>query len=477
MDYNAFVSGEKNFLIAPAGHGKTYTIAACLKCTMGLQLILTHTHAGVASIKEKVRSMNIPKGSCHIETISSYAQKYVKAFYCGTDIPDQSDTKNYYDFIVDKAFEILKLKPVGKVIRATYSGLYVDEYQDCSVRQHQMIMALSKWLPVHILGDPLQGIFGSLNREQGGSVNLPDDLIESGFNVIDKLDTPYRWLKDGHNRALGEALKRLRRNLESRQPVNLEDYTDGIEIFVVKSNDKFNSKTDYGKTLGSVTKEKSVLVIEPSGISVTPRERVAQRYKQFMVLEAIDNEDFYQIASSMDELVQGFEYARFKEDVLFKLFGKTEINQWFSANKIKSKRGPNKAKAESLKSLIKGFEQDCTVEEIYQILSELEKEIGAKVKRRELFNSILKSLGEANMNKISVSEAMRNHRNNVRRAGRKCDGRVIGTTLLTKGLEFDIVVILDAHKISCPKHLYVAMTRACKRLIVFTEKKILSVSY
>ena len=56
MDYQTFVDGDKTLLVAPAGHGKTYTIVESLKYTTGRQLILTHTHAGVASIKEKIKN-------------------------------------------------------------------------------------------------------------------------------------------------------------------------------------------------------------------------------------------------------------------------------------------------------------------------------------------------------------------------------------------------------------------------------------
>ena len=52
MDYQAFVDSDKSLLVAPAGYGKTFTIVECLKHTTGKQLILTHTHAGIAAIKE-----------------------------------------------------------------------------------------------------------------------------------------------------------------------------------------------------------------------------------------------------------------------------------------------------------------------------------------------------------------------------------------------------------------------------------------
>ncbi len=94
MDYNAFVDGDKTLLIAPAGYGKTHTIAECLGYSTGRQLILTHTHAGVASIKEKIKTHSIASNRYNVETISSFAQKYVNAFCTGTDVPDQENSNS-----------------------------------------------------------------------------------------------------------------------------------------------------------------------------------------------------------------------------------------------------------------------------------------------------------------------------------------------------------------------------------------------
>lgn len=55
---------------------------------------------------------------------------------------------------------------------------------------------------------------------------------------------------------------------------------------------------------------------------------------------------------------------------------------------------------------------------------------------------------------------MINQRNKFRRVGRKIDGKCLDTVELTKGLEFDTVIILDAETFKNPKELYVAMTRA-----------------
>ena len=155
-----FISRPKSLLVAPAGYGKTHSIVECLKFTEGTQLILTHTHAGVASLKEKIKKSGASSKIFQVETIDSYAQKYVEAFYTGTDMPEQDESSQYFPFIRKKAVQIIKRRQVKEIIASTYNGVFVDEYQDCTSDQHQLVLALSDVLPTHILGDSLQGIFG-----------------------------------------------------------------------------------------------------------------------------------------------------------------------------------------------------------------------------------------------------------------------------------------------------------------------------
>ncbi|WP_179338763.1 DEAD/DEAH box helicase family protein [Winogradskyella ludwigii] len=89
FDVQNFVSKQKSLLIAPAGYGKTHTISESLKKTTGRQLILKHTHAGVSSIKEKLKKAQIASHNFNVETITSFAQKYVLSFYINKDeIPE-----------------------------------------------------------------------------------------------------------------------------------------------------------------------------------------------------------------------------------------------------------------------------------------------------------------------------------------------------------------------------------------------------
>ena len=54
-EIEAFLTSSKGFLEAPAGHGKTHTIGLCVQMCLDKekQLVLTHTHAGVSSLKQK----------------------------------------------------------------------------------------------------------------------------------------------------------------------------------------------------------------------------------------------------------------------------------------------------------------------------------------------------------------------------------------------------------------------------------------
>ena len=74
-------------------------------------------------------------------------------------------------------------------------------------------------------------------------------------------------------------------------------------------------------------------------------------------------------------------------------------------------------------------------------------------------------------NNKSIYDNMVDYKNRIRQMGKKVEGRCMGTTLLTKGLEFDTVVIVDAHLFSDKKNFYVAISRACKNVVIFTESR------
>ena len=501
MEYQAFVDSEKSLLIAPAGYGKTFTIVECLKYTTGKQLILTHTHAGVAAIKEKVKkSDEINAKQYSIETISSFAQKYAQAFYVGEDMPHQEDANNYHKFIIEQAIHIFGISSVQDIIKSSYSGLFVDEYQDCNSDQHRMIMAISSAIPTHVLGDPLQGIFDFHNGLE--LVNFGDDL--NNFENFPELDTPHRWYQEGNNRPLGDHLKSVRKLLENNEEIRLKAKDDiGFHVITVPAIDIRDPRSRYRDCLNRLIlnpenkpEYNSLLIISPEYIEIqedgsTRRkgdisERALLRaqidYRKCLsLLEAIDDRVFYSLAKKTDTLISNIIRARnpvnrIKNDVLLKVFNKSDISaKWFNKTGLVRKNSDgDKAKSSKLSILLRSFITEPSAHRLCEILMYVKTDLKSKYKREEILYSLMKALEQAALSNTSVYASMAEQRNRIRRSGRQIRGKCLGTTLLTKGLEFDTVAILDAHNFDCPKHLYVALTRACKKLVIFTESTTLS---
>lgn len=485
--YTDFISKPKSVLVAPAGYGKTHTISECLQLKDGHQLILTHTHAGVASLNEKIKKSK-PDCEYSVETISSFAQKYVEAFYCG-EIPDQ-DNDEFFPFIIKKATQLFKINPIANVLKTTYSGLFVDEYQDCSLSQHQLILALADLFPTHILGDPLQGIFG-FNGES--LVNFKTDLSEfEKFSLIE----PWRWNKN--NSQLGDCLKTYRHSLLVGESIDLS-YLNKVKnccYLKIDEEDLYVNDSQYKKWLNKIAyNPRSIddlnnIVILSQDNNIWQRVKLKQNLgNRFKLLEAFDDKDFYLFSRRFDALNESKDLFY---ELMILLKGKQTEKRGVKGKKRKKRtetligglqlyfnddfKIPN-ARRENVKEIvaqINVLQSNFDFSLVADVLISLIKLENVTITRKELFFDLYHSLRKASYSNIPVIDAMKEIRNVKRRVGRKVTGKCIGTTLLTKGLEFDTVVVLDAHKFTDPKNLYVALTRAAKRLIVFSENSILT---
>jgi superfamily I DNA/RNA helicase len=469
MDYANFVSKGKSFVVAPAGYGKTHAIAICLKHTKGKQLVLTHTHAGVASLKDKIQSQGISNNLYRVETITSFAQKYVNAFYCGDDIPEQDNSNEYYPFIIEKAKILHGIAPIKDVIKCTYAGLFVDEYQDCNLGQHNLIEELASILRTRVLGDHLQGIF-DFNGDT--LVNFDEHLTD--FEKFPDLNEPWRW--KNKNPDLGESLKEIREMLEQKQNINLDLHNGKIEILQTEETEKYDPRSEYNRKIWDLCNEDNVLIIHPNSANLNIRKEFTSRFNNaFILVEAIDSKDFYVISHKLDSISCDNAYS-ILFDLIPTLFnGTTSRNKWFSSTGIKNKRSNiDKNHSHTIGKYIDQVKQKLSMSVVSKIFKKIEELPDMKCYRKELLWDLCDALELADLKTISVYEAMKEIRNRKRRGGRNLVGRCIGTTLLVKGLEFDTVAILDAHNFNCPKNFYVAITRACRKLIIFTNSKVLS---
>ena len=110
------------------------------------------------------------------------------------------------------------------------------------------------------------------------------------------------------------------------------------------------------------------------------------------------------------------------------------------------------------------------------VLSGLERQKGVRRFRPSLLSACIKALHLSGSSEESaLFDAAIRVREQYRQAGRSLPRRAVGSTLLVKGLESDVAVVLDADHLSA-RNLYVAMTRGSKMLKICSQTPYLRVS-
>lgn len=485
-------SGQRNLLIAAAGHGKTYTISELARINeTGLPyLILTHTHAGVASLKEKMIKRDIDSHQYVLTTIHAFCQSLIMAYVSNYEtIPTREENPaTFYKYLCVKAKQLVCIDVIKSTIRRSYIGVIIDEYQDCNLDQHKFALELSKIIPLRALGDPLQCIFDFKDT----CVDFNTDF--QGFNRFDFLNTPWRWINSG-NTLLGEKILKCRNYLLNRDEDNFRLVDEPQANFRVITNFDVNSLSylqDVGRFIRGI-KSDSLLIIIPTyikykgknGINTSfckisnradLRSRMGLSYG-FSLLESIDDKDFYSISQQLDS----FFYKSFKTFELFNLatckilatmtLGVSNVKEYINQDNGKFIRKTDEHKGQASSILSHLFNQAYTKRDrkaLAKIAKYFHYDLYTPIKRPELFYDLISALEASNQDK-SILECMIEKRNLLRRQGRKVKGKAIGTTLLTKGLEFDTVVVFQADMIEDRRNFYVAISRASKELYLISS--------
>ena len=471
MDIESFLYADKSIVIAPAGYGKTHTIAEAIAAYRGEKkiLVLTHTHAGIASLKDKFKEQGIATAKYHLDTICSYALNLTMTYHIDKgEIPEESNMTAMFAFAIEHATQILKAKPIRRMLTAKYEHLIVDEYQDCSEVQHRMILEMANTLKTHILGDPLQGIFGF---RQERVVDFDDPSFTPFLAHCYTLETPWRWYNAG-NVALGQDLARIREKLLAGEDVDLREsqsivkvYGDEKDYAVPQTNIKYQIYRELGR---------DAVIIHPMGASTEPRKTVVRSFNMLQLLEPIDGKDYYTWCEAFDRL-SGQALVQAVAEMMGKACSKTLVGHWINDKGalVRKSKDEDQVFRNGLKEIVEPLCARKSYGLIAILIDAIGKLPGVTVYRKELVRNVIQVLVEANKLGLTATEALVRNRNIARRSGRPLKNKSIGTTLLTKGLEFDNVVVLNAHQFDSPRQLYVALTRCRKRLVVITNSPIL----
>ncbi len=448
---------NRGAMIAPAGCGKTWTIArAVTDHGRGRDLVLTHTHAGVDAIRRRLLEFRCPSSSVHVDTIAGWCLRLAAAFPATSRIstPTPRTNAEYLD-IYASAAKLLHMRPYREILEASYTSVYVDEYQDCTTEQHAVIVSIADTLPCRVVGDPLQSIFAFRDRPV---VDWNAD-VHSQFSAVPGPSDPQRWVRT--NPALGAWLLRIRPQLEHGLPVELA----GSPVRWVPASDPRYLSATQAKTCFEVAKDANSSV-------VAIHSRHEQAYKlasrlggQYSCVEVVELEELYSAAEKIDQ-ASGAERALavldFAERCMTAVGPAMRLHRESIANGKPTRTTKHREQRAALDAVAAG----SAPETIANALTALYAIPDAVLYRREPLDEMRRACralaeGEA----ATLAEAAWVVRNRTRQRGRRLARCAMGTTLRVKGLEFDHAVVLAPDQYDA-QNLYVALTRGARSVSV-----------
>lgn len=466
-------SARRGSVTAPAGCGKTQLIADTLKLHAEEKpvLVLTHTNAGKSALEARLTKGAVPKRAYRVSTIDSWAIRLISKFptRAGHD-PEVLRLENRsrdYPAIRVAARNLLKQGDISDVLRASYSRLIVDEYQDCSIPQHRIVGWTAQVLPTCVLGDPLQAIFDFVEP----TVDWEAD-VSKHFPELGPLETPWRWRNAGAEN-LGKWLLQCRKSLFAGRAVDLRGAPSEVSWVELSANaDEAHQQRLTAARTRVPTARDTVLIIG-DGTKPKSQQQFASVTPGATTVEAVDLRDLTSFGKSFDPSSKNAmsELIEFAADHMTNL-GATELLRRLDA------LGRGTARRKDLTATEEAalaFKCAPTMRAALIALKAFEAAPDVRVYRPESLHVCKAAMQTAASGECTFYHAVVKARERNRHLARATGRRAVGSTLLLKGLEADVAVVLNPAEMNA-RNLYVALTRGAKRLVVCSRTSVLNPS-
>jgi superfamily I DNA/RNA helicase len=452
----------------PAGTGKTHLIVAMTAeaATNGDRaLILTHTNAGVDALRKRLAKHQVDPKSYHVDTITGWALDLVRHYpsLSQMTVPAMVDPNDSGLYVVGST-RVAQATALIRMHRSSFQYLFVDEYQDCVVEHHDLVVALADAIPqCAVLGDPLQGIF---DFRDSNLVDWPTH-VHPRFPVYTRSHTPWRW--SDHNDELGQWLIDIRARMAPDGTLDLSKVQ--IPGFEWKPA---GAQSEIQAAYAAANRGGSVVILHAQRNQHKTVGRAAKG--MYSIMESVHGNYMHDQLRKLDQLgpagcakwLAETAKACFSGlgDINNPVFGRLERNQTLT-----SLSRPTVARTVEI---IEAVREQPTLATLSQAMYLLVTEGEGTCYAHEAWFDMAKSLERASIDETrDPNEHLAVIRNRLRYAGRRSRDKLLSKTLLVKGLEYDHTVIANADTIGNHKHLYVAMTRPRKTLTILSASPII----
>ena len=464
------ISTPSGSVVAPAGCGKTQLIIDSLVAHPELEkpvLILTHTNAGVAALRNRLIKNGVSRSSYKVSTIDGWAMRLVAMFPDNSKCPKDALLINNpgrdYEAIRVGALKILNSGCLNGLISSTYSHLLVDEYQDCQATQHLLVLELGEHIHTCVVGDPLQAIFSF-----GSNKVIPWNEVTKAFPLIAELKTPWRWINAGTER-LGKWLIDVRPVLLSGGKLDLNTCPDEVKWIRIDPQNAYALRLEAANN-GPAIRGGDTLVIGES-TSPTNQQRIASQTPGATTVESADFKDLISFSKIFDHTSQD----AFSDLVNFCSLFVANVSVDIFLKRVRSlKNGTARIEATEAEGVALEFLKDQSLYLASLLLEAISRKADCRTYRPDIFRTAIDALQLADQGSVDFYQAVIHYRDLNRYIGRRVSKRAVGSTLLLKGLEADTVILLHPERMDA-ENLYVALTRGSNSIIVCSEAQLLPV--
>jgi hypothetical protein len=464
----SMLSSRRAFAVAAAGCGKTELLGQFVADQRsGRQLVLTHTHAGVAAIKRRLVYMRVPHDKFHLDTIAGWCLRYGAAYSGLSGFRLDAEADPDWDATYPGAERVCRSSLGRRVIRESYDGVLVDEYQDCTTKMHAVVRAIGDCIPCRGAGDPLQSVFGFRNDPV-----VPWETVKTDFEVIDgALTEPWRWRRQGRSAALGDWLVAARTQLETTGRLVI---AEGAPVTWVQHASNIETAEAWATACrrAGTANESVVAILKWSTKCPDLARRLGGRWP---IVERFDDPDLLELGVKLADADGPRVVGELVEFMAKRMTGiGTDLNPIVEA--IKAGRGTsrftkNREQAARLGTLASNPTPANALAWLEGALAQRDE---WWLYRRECVFQLLEALRHCSDTTFAeLPDMVAAARTRARHRGRNTYRRTIGTPLLVKGLEFDHAVLLWEPDHLSVQGLYVALTRASKSLTIVSRSRTL----